>query len=103
MFLEKKVNPLLNIFHMDPFLQKVEQEIEVIKQRNLKVEADKAWEISLFRKISIAIATYIVAAIYMYFIGVGNFFGNALIPTLGYILSTLSLPFVKRWWIDRRF
>lgn len=36
---------------MDIRLQKLEQEIEIIKQRNLKVEADKAWEISLFRKI----------------------------------------------------
>ena len=62
--------------NMDPRLQKVEQEIELIKQRNLKVEADKAWEISLFRKISIAIATYIVASIAMYFIGVGKFFGT---------------------------
>lgn len=87
---------------MHPHLQKLEQEIELIKQRNLKVEADKAWEISLFRKVSIATATYIVAAIAMYFIGVTNYLGNALIPTIGYVLSTLSLPFVKRWWVRRR-
>jgi hypothetical protein len=36
-------------------IQKLEQEIELIKQRNLKVEADKAWEISLFRKIGAAL------------------------------------------------
>jgi hypothetical protein len=83
-------------------LQNIEKELEAIRLRNSKVEADKAWETSYFRKISIAIVTYIIAAVVMYFIGVADYLLNALIPTLGYILSTLSLPFIKNWWIKNR-
>ncbi len=85
---------------MEEKLRKLEQEISVIKQRNSKVEADKAWEISYFRKISIAAITYIIAAVALYFIGVTDYFLSALIPTIGYLLSTLSLPFIKKWWIS---
>lgn len=70
-----------------------------MKQRNLRVEADKAWETSTFRILSICVITYIIAAVVMYFIGVQNVFLNALIPTLGYFLSTQSLPAIKAWWI----
>jgi hypothetical protein len=86
---------------MEEQLQNLKEDIEEIKQRNTKVEADKAWEVSIFRKISIALITYIIASIIMYFIGVDNFLLNALIPTLGYILSTMSLPVLKKWWINR--
>jgi preprotein translocase subunit SecF len=82
-------------------IQELKKELENIKQRNVRVEADKAWETSLFRKISIAITTYIIASVVMYFIGVSDFLLNALIPTIGYLLSTLSLPFIKDWWIKK--
>ena len=77
----------------------IEKEIILIKERNLKVEADKAWETSFFRIVSISIITYFIASIAMYFIGVKNFLFNALIPTIGYLLSAQSLPFIKKWWI----
>lgn len=38
----------------------IQKEINQIKERNKKVEADKAWETSLSRKILIAILIYIV-------------------------------------------
>ena len=41
-------------------LEQIKSDIEQIKQRNARVEADKAWETSLFRKILIAVLTYIV-------------------------------------------
>jgi len=34
---------------MEDKIQKIEREIETIKERNLRVEADKAWETSSFR------------------------------------------------------
>lgn len=80
-------------------LEKLKQEIANIKQRNKKVEADKAWETSLFRKISILISTYLLASLVMYVIKVERVFFNALIPTLGYFLSTLTMPLLKKWWI----
>ena len=77
----------------------IEKEIILIKERNLKVEADKAWETSFFRIVLISIVTYVIASFVMYFIGVKNFLLNALIPTIGYLLSAQSLPLIKHWWI----
>ncbi len=76
------------------------QEVNLIKERNKKVEADKAWETSLFRVGFISLITYIITAIVFYFIGVKNFLLSALIPTIGYYVSTQSLPFIKRWWVN---
>ncbi len=87
---------------MEERLRQLENEIELIKQRNLRVEGDKAWEQSVFRKLLIVVVTYIIASIVMYAIGVTNYFLNALIPTVGYLLSTLSLPPIKRWWIEKQ-
>ena len=39
----------------------MKEDIEQIKERNRRVETDKAWETSLFRVITITIITYIIA------------------------------------------
>lgn len=77
----------------------IEKEIEDIKERNRKVEADKAWETSIFRTLLISVVTYIVVAVFLYFIGIQNFLVSALVPAIGFYLSTQSLPFIKDWWI----
>ena len=84
---------------MEEQIQKIEQELTQIKERNVRVQADKAWETSVFRKIAIAVITCILASLVLYFIGIQNFYLSACIPTLGYLLSTLSLPAIKKWWI----
>jgi hypothetical protein len=81
----------------------IEKEINLIKERNVKVEVDKAWETSIFRIFLISFVTYVIASFVMYFIGVSNFLLNALIPTIGYLLSAQSLPIVKRWWVNKYF
>ncbi len=86
---------------MQDKIETLEREIATIKERNLRVEADKAWEGSVFRIGSIAVITYIVASVVMYFIGVTDYLLSALIPVIGYVLSTQSLPFIKRWWTDK--
>lgn len=58
----------------------IEKEINQIKQRNKKVEADKAWEISIARKIIIAVLTYIVIVIFFYFAGLPKPFTNSIVP-----------------------
>ena len=88
---------------MQEKIENLEKEIKIIKERNRRVEADKAWETSWFRIFFIAAITYIIAAIVLYFIGAKNFLLNALVPTIGYFLSTQSLPAIKRWWIRRNF
>lgn len=84
---------------MESKIQNLEKEIEEIKQRNLKVEADKAWETSYFRVLLISGITYIIAVKVLYFIGSSNFYLNALVPPIGYFISVQSLPFIKKWWI----
>jgi hypothetical protein len=83
-------------------LKKIKEELREISQRNKRVEADKAWETSVFRVVSITLITYIIAVAVMWGIGVENPWTGALIPTIGYFLSTQSLPIIKRWWIKRR-
>lgn len=84
---------------MEDRIQNLEKEIEEIKARNLKVEADKAWETSYFRVLLISAVIYVIAVKVMYFIGSENYFQNALVPAIGYFISVQSLPFIKKWWI----
>ncbi|MFZ2188195.1 MAG: hypothetical protein WAV73_01360 [Candidatus Moraniibacteriota bacterium] len=88
---------------MEDRIAKIEQEILEIKKRNQKVEADKAWETSFFRVVSIVVMTYLIAALVMRMIGVASYWQNALIPVVGYFLSTQSLPIIKKWWIENRW
>ncbi len=81
----------------------LEKEIGEIKARNKRVEADKAWETSMFRKVIIVIFTYTITAVVFYLIGVKDYLLSALIPTIGYFLSIQSLPFIKKWWVDNRY
>jgi hypothetical protein len=81
----------------------IEKELQVIKERNARVEADKAWETSFFRKLVVLITTYVVASLALYTIGVPDFYLGAVIPTLGFFLSTLSFPIIKKWWITNYF
>jgi hypothetical protein len=77
----------------------VEAEIEKIKERNKRVEADKAWELSNARKLVIGVATYVVSAIILVSINAPNPFLNALIPAFAFILSTATFPVIKDVWI----
>ncbi len=77
----------------------IEEEIEKIKQRNRKVEADKAWETSWIRKIMIFILTYFVIVIFFYFAGLPKPLINSIVPALAFILSTFSLSYFKKLWI----
>lgn len=74
-------------------------ELKAIELRNQRVEADKAWETSWARRLFIALITYCIAAFYMRYAGLGNPYLGAFVPTGGYLLSTLSLPFVKTYWL----
>jgi hypothetical protein len=76
-------------------------EIKNIKERNARVEADKAWETSFTRRFIIATVTYTIAGIYMGQLGITDPWLNALIPTGGYVFSTLSLGIIKKIWIEK--
>ncbi len=77
----------------------LENEIEKIKERNKKVELDKAWETSWTRKICICTLTYIVVVIYTYIINkFNNIWLSSLVPVIGFTLSTMSLKIVRNIW-----
>ena len=82
-------------------MKKTGMELEKIKARNVRVEADKAWETSWTRRILIAAITYGFAALLLVWIRADQPFLAAFVPTVGYLFSTLTLPFVKSWWLGR--
>lgn len=84
-------------------MKELENEINKIKERNKRVETDKAWETSFTRRICICILTYIVVVIYSFMISrVSNIWLSSLVPVLGFALSTLSLKYVRSMWENNR-
>jgi len=77
----------------------LEQEITALKERNARVESDKAWETSYARKASIALVTYIIIALFFVFMNFQKPFINALVPMMGFLLSTLSISLLKKLWL----
>lgn len=76
-------------------------ELQQIKERNQRVEADKAWETSKTRRLLITLMTYLVMVIFLWFIEAKNPWLNALVPTIGFVLSTLTLTVFKKWWVKK--
>lgn len=80
----------------------LEDRVSELEQRNGRVDLDKAWETSLMRKVIISVLTYLVLAGYMHFVIKINPWVNALVPTLGFLLSTLTVKYLKSWWINQQ-
>jgi hypothetical protein len=76
--------------------------IERLEARNKRVEADKAWETSWVRRLTIMVLTYLVVVFYLHFIVHINPWINALVPVIGFFLSTLTVTLLKRYWVTRR-
>jgi len=73
--------------------------INNIEKRNKKVELNKAWETSTTRKVLIAILTYFTIVLFFFTAQLPKPFINAIVPSIGFVLSTLSLPIFKKIWI----
>ncbi|VVB99600.1 Uncharacterised protein [uncultured archaeon] len=80
---------------------KIEARLAAIEKRNARVEADKAWETSYTRRGLLALFTYFAIGIYFAAIGVSNPWLNAIVPAVAFMLSTLTLPFFKRVWLEK--
>jgi hypothetical protein len=78
------------------------KEIEALKERNKRVDANKAWETSLMRKIILMGITYIVVSLTLWTIHNPAPLINAIIPAIGFFLSTLTLSFIKKYWQDHQ-
>lgn len=79
----------------------LEDRIAKLEARNVRVEADKAWETSWFRRLLIMTLTYVVVATYLHIVMRVNTWLNALVPVLGYLLSTLTASYAKKLWGSR--
>lgn len=82
-------------------IMNIEEEILKIQNRNKEVEFNKAWETSTLRKFMICSITYLFISLTMYSLEIEKPLINAIIPTLGFFLSTLSLNFAKKVWIKK--
>jgi len=80
-------------------IESLEKDIKSFKNRNEKVESDKAWETSYTRRVLLAIFTYLAVGLYLNAIHVENPWLNAIVPSIGFLLSTFTLPFFKSFWL----
>lgn len=87
---------------MENTLENLSNRIDKIENRNKKVEMDKTWETSTTRKVSVALLTYISITLYFLAIGIERPFLNATVPTLGFLLSTLSLTLIRKVWEEKK-
>ena len=80
-----------------------EQEINKIKERNKRVETDKAWETSWTRRICICVLTYFVVVLYSWVISqISNIWLSSIVPVIGFTIATLSLKLVRKIWEKKR-
>lgn len=79
-------------------LSNLDERISRIEKRNKEVELKKSWEISWTRKILLSIFTYLSIALYLKFIVNIDPWVNAIVPAIGFLLSTLTLPYFKTLW-----
>lgn len=86
---------------MEDKIAQLENEINALKKRNQRVENDKAWEISGLRIGTICMITYLTTGTVLFLIGVKDFYLGAIVPVAGFFLSTLSVPALKKWWIEK--
>jgi hypothetical protein len=84
-----------------PSLEDLQSEISAIKERNKRVEADKAWETSSTRKVIVLLLTYAVIVIFFFFAHLPEPFLNAIVPAIAFVLSTLTVPLFKKWWLSK--
>ena len=82
-------------------VQKLKEEVAHIKERNQRVEADKAWELSRTRVGFIALTTYILIVGTMFLIKDDHPFLNATIATIGYLVSSASYNLLKKRWLSK--
>lgn len=80
----------------------IEERLADIEACNQRVENDKAWETSWTRRIGIMALTYLVVAFYLQFVVHIDPWINALVPVIGFLLSTLTISLLKTYWLGRR-
>ena len=78
---------------------KIQKQIKELQTRNKKFEIDKAWETSYTRRALLMLFTYLAIGVYLKAINVSQPWLNAIVPAVGFMLSTLTLPIFKKIWL----
>lgn len=82
-------------------MENLEQKIQMIEERNRRVEVEKAWETSWTRRVLLMLFTYLAIGAYMWAIDLPRSWLNAVVPAVAFMLSTLTMPFFKKIWLKR--
>ncbi|MGE3624396.1 MAG: hypothetical protein AB7H77_11075 [Bdellovibrionales bacterium] len=83
-------------------MPQLEERVTTIEERNRRVEYDKAWEVSWTRRGAVALVIYGCGVVLLNILGHDGIWKHALVPVMGYFLSTLSLPALKKIWVVRQ-
>jgi hypothetical protein len=83
-------------------VEELQKRIETLEARNKRVELDKAWETSSTRRVAIILVTYCVVTAFLLIIKNDKPFINAIVPSLGFFLSTLVVSGLKKRWVKAR-
>lgn len=82
-----------------PNTKDLERRVKQIEERNKKVGSDKEWELSITRKVLLMLFTYLAIGFYLQTIKINQPWLNAIVPAVAFMLSTLTLPFFKEFWL----
>ena len=80
-------------------MKNLENRIKKLEERNARVEKDKGWETSFTRRATLTLLTYVAIAAYLYAIEIEDAWLHAIVPAAAFMLSTLTLPFIKKLWL----
>ena len=80
-------------------MESLEERVARIERRNAAVETDKGWEVSISRRIVIFLFTYLVIGIFLKNIHIEHPWTTALEPALAFMISTLTMPYLKKVWV----
>ena len=79
--------------------KELESKIKELDDRNRKVEYDKSWELSYSRKLLLMLFTYLAIGFYLQAVNIESPWLNAIVPSVAFMLSTLTLPYFKKLWL----
>lgn len=80
-------------------LAELRSRVAALEERNKRVELNKAWETSGTRKLAIIVVTYFIVLAFLLIIKNDTPFINAIVPSLGFFLSTLAVGRLKEHWV----
>ena len=90
-----------SMMEIEERLQLMQGEINLLKQRNYEKDRGKEFESSYTRIFFLMAVTYVTLALYMYYVlKTSRPYLDAIVPTVGFNISTWGLPYVKEWWIQ---